>query len=209
MNEDHWADLAQSILESTRQTCRFTAGHGAISSDGELRRSTGFAGWKHDGQFRKGEGRIPYIHHPVEVASLLWEIGGVEDVELLQAAVLHDTIEDTETTRDEIQSHFGERVCTIVVEVTDNKALPKMERKAAQVAHAPHLSKDAQSLKLADKICNIHDVAMCTPIDWEKERQQAYFDWATEVVAGLRGCNSALEDLFDHQIEISRNQVNG
>jgi guanosine-3',5'-bis(diphosphate) 3'-pyrophosphohydrolase len=204
MNEKRWTELADSVLANTAITTRFSVGHAFCATNDELRRATGFAAWKHDGQVRKGEGEIPYIHHPIEVAATLAEIGKIEDLELLQAALLHDTVEDTDTTPNEIETHFGSRVCSIVLEVTDDKSLVKGERKAAQIAHAPHLSKEAQSLKLADKISNVHDVAFCTPVDWSRQRQFEYFAWAEQVVAGLTGCNAALESLFDEQLARSR-----
>jgi len=204
MSEEYWLELATEVLADTALTTRFSSGHSACAAAPDIRRATGFAAWKHTGQFRKGEGKIPYIHHPVEVAAILSEAGAVEDGELLQAALLHDTIEDTQTTREEIESLFGARVCSIVLEVSDDKSLPKPERKAAQISHAPHISKAAQSLKLADKISNVFDVAFSTPVDWPAERQHAYFDWASQVVAGLRGCNTALEALFDEQVARSR-----
>ena len=207
MTEEYWLELAATVLADTALTTRFSTGHSACAAVPEIQRATGFAAWKHTGQLRKGEGEIPYIHHPVEVAAILSEAGAVEDNDLLQAALLHDTIEDTETEREEIESHFGLRVCSIVVEVTDDKSLQKQERKAAQIAHAPHLSREAQSLKLADKISNIFDVAFSTPVDWPAERQLAYFDWASQVAAGLRGCNAALEALFDEQVARSRAAV--
>jgi guanosine-3',5'-bis(diphosphate) 3'-pyrophosphohydrolase len=209
MTEEYWLELATVVLADTALTTRFSKGHSACATLPEVRRATGFAAWKHTGQFRKGEGMTPYIHHPVEVAAILSEAGAVEDNDLLQAALLHDTIEDTETEREEIESHFGLRICSIVVEVTDDKSLQKQERKAAQIAHAPQLSKEAQSLKLADKISNVFDVAFSAPVDWPRERQLAYFDWASQVVAGLRGCNAALEALFDEQVERSRAAVGG
>ena len=209
MTEEYWLELAAEVLADTALTTRFSAGHSACATVPEIRRATGFAAWKHTGQFRKGEGKTPYIHHPVEVAAILSEAGAVEDSDLLQAALLHDTIEDTDTHREEVESHFGSRVCSIVLEVTDDKLLQKQERKAAQIAHAPHLSIEAQSLKLADKISNVFDVAFSTPVDWPPERRLAYFDWAFRVVAGLRGCNPALEALFDDQIARSRESVMG
>ena len=157
MTEEYWLELATAVLADTALTTRFSRGHSACAMLPEVRRATGFAAWKHTGQFRKGEGKTPYIHHPVEVAAILSEAGAVEDNDLLQAALLHDTIEDTKTEREEIESHFGLRICSIVVEVTDDKSLKKQERKAAQIAHAPQLSKEAQSLKLADKISNVFD----------------------------------------------------
>ena len=207
MTEMHWMALADSILAETALTTRFSKGHSACAAIPEFRRATGFAAWKHDGQFRKGEGETLYIHHPIEVAAILVEVGDISDVDVLQAAVLHDTVEDTATTSDELESVFGARVRDIVLEVSDDTSLKKTERKAQQVEHAPHLSSGAQVLKLADKISNIHDVAFSKPVDWAPERQLAYFDWASRVVDGLRGCNTALEALFDEQVARSRTAV--
>ena len=209
MHESQWLELAGFALISSSVTTRFAAGHAVCSDNAVLRRATGFAAWKHKGQMRKGEGEIPYVHHPIEVTAILAEIGGVTDIDMLQAGLLHDTIEDTETHRDELETHFGSRVCAIVLEVTDDKSLGKADRKAMQVEHAPQLSTDAQSLKLADKISNVYDVAFCKPVDWAPERQLAYFDWASRVVAGLRGCNAALEAAFDKQLAESRSVVGG
>jgi len=207
MTEEYWLELAALVLADTALITRFSRGHSACAGVPEVRRATGFAAWKHTGHYRKGEGITPYIHHPIEVAAILSEAGAVTDSDVLQAALLHDTIEDTKTESAEIDKHFGSRVCSIVVEVTDDKSLKKQERKAAQIAHAPQLSKEAQSLKLADKISNVFDVAFSTPVDWPPERQLAYFDWASQVVAGLRGCNAALEALFDEQVARSRAAV--
>ena len=209
MHEPQWLELARFALISSSVTTRFATGHAVCSDEAVLRRASGFAAWKHKGQMRKGEGEIPYIHHPIEVTAILAEIGGVTDIDVLQAGLLHDTIEDTETHRDELETHFGSRVCAIVLEVTDDKSLAKADRKAMQVEHAPQLSNDAQSLKLADKISNVYDVAFCKPVDWALERQLEYFDWASRVVAGLRGCNAALEAEFDRQLAESRGVVGG
>ena len=209
MHETQWLELARLALTSSSVTTRFAVGHALCSDAPVLRRATGFAAWKHKGQMRKGEGEIPYVHHPIEVTAILAEVGGVTDFDVLQAALLHDTIEDTETDRDELETHFGARVCGIVLEVTDDKSLDKPVRKAKQVEHAPHLSHDAQSLKLADKISNIYDVAFSKPVDWPPQRQLEYFDWALRVIAGLRGCNSALEAEFDRQLAESRHSIEG
>jgi len=207
MHESQWLELARFVLAGSAKTTRFATGHAVCSDAPALRRAAGFAAWKHKGQMRKGEGEIPYIHHPIEVTAILAEIGGVKDIDVLQAGLLHDTIEDTDTSCDELETHFGSRVCAIVLEVTDDKSLDKPARKAKQVEHAPHLSNDAQSLKLADKISNVFDVAFSKPVDWAPERQLEYFDWASRVVAGLRGCNSALEAEFDRQLAESRSAV--
>src|SRR5688572_17734792 len=111
-----------------------------------------FAADKHRDQRRKDEGASPYINHPIEVAELIARVGGVSDLVTLQAAILHDTIEDTQTTSEELETHFGERVRKVVEEVTDDKALLKVDRKRLQIEHSPHLSREAQMVKLADKI---------------------------------------------------------
>ena len=109
---------------------------------------------------------------------MLWHEGGVRDATVLAAALLHDTIEDTDTKPEELREVFGDAIANIVLEVTDDKALPKAERKRLQVEHAGHISKAAQRVKLADKICNVSDVASEPPKHWDLERRRAYFDWA-------------------------------
>ena len=123
--------------------------------------------------------------------------GGVDDVTVLCAAVLHDTIEDTETTSEELKALFGPKVASVVMEVTDDKSLEKSVRKQLQVEHAPYISTEAKLVKLADKICNLRDILASPPADWTVERKQAYFEWAAGVVAGLRGVHPGLESVFD------------
>ena len=162
-----------------------------------LFRALAFAAHKHRDQRRKGAEASPYINHPIAVARALASEAGVTDVDVLCAALLHDTLEDTETTAAELREHFGEPVAALVAEVTDDRTLAQAARKAAQVAHAPHLSPGAKLVKLADKLCNLRDVLTSPPQGWDHERKRAYFDWAAEVVAGLRGVNPALERAFD------------
>ncbi|KAM9366624.1 guanosine-3',5'-bis(diphosphate) 3'-pyrophosphohydrolase MESH1 isoform 2-T2 [Symphorus nematophorus] len=131
------------------------------------------------------------------VARILSHEGGVTDIEVLQAALLHDTVEDTDTSPAELEAKFGTIVARIVQEVTDDKSLPKQERKRQQVEHAPHCSRQAKLVKLADKLYNLRDLNRCTPVGWSAERVQEYFVWASEVVKGLRGTNSALEEKLD------------
>ena len=160
---------------------------------GLLRRAWAVGASAHVGQTRKsGE---PYITHPVAVATVLAEER--LDVETLIAAILHDTIEDTKTTAGEIEARFGKEVAGVVLEVTDDKSLSKARRKELQVEHAPHLSQRAKAVKLADKICNLRDVAASPPAGWELARKQEYFDWAKRVVDGLRGSYPKLEQAFD------------
>jgi len=152
---------------------------------------------KHRDQKRKGVDASPYINHPIEVADLLARVGGVRDVYVLVAAILHDTIEDTKTTPAELDAAFGPRVRALVAEVTDDKSLPKQERKKLQQQHAPHLSRDAKQIKLADKISNVREIGASPPDGWSLERRREYIAWARSVVAGCRGANAALEACFD------------
>lgn len=156
-----------------------------------------FAADKHRDHRRKDPDSSPYINHPIEVAEVLSRVGGVTDVEVLQAAILHDTIEDTDTTGQEIEMYFGPGVRGIVEEVSDDKNRPKHERKRLQIEHAPHASDRAKLVKLADKICNVRDVTHAAPAKWSLERRTEYLAWSREVVAGCRGVNAALEREFD------------
>ncbi len=156
-----------------------------------------FAAAKHRTQRRKDEEASPYINHPIALANVLANEGGVHDVAVLCAAGLHDTIEDTETTETELANLFGPRIAAIVAEVTDDKTLPKDLRKQKQVEHAPQISRAAQLVKLADKICNLRDLLRAPPAGWDATRQAEYFLWAARVVDGLRGVHPGLEATFD------------
>ncbi|MEI6667084.1 MAG: HD domain-containing protein [Acidobacteriota bacterium] len=169
-----------------------------------LLRAFEFAADKHRDKRRKGIGALPYINHLIEVTSTLANVGGVDDTIVLMAAVLHDTVEDTKTTPEEIEAAFGREVRSIVLEVTDDKSLPKAERKRLQVEHAPHLSAEARMIKLADKIANVREVSDGPPPDWPLARRQEYADWAEQVVAGCRGVNPALEARFDETLRRAR-----
>jgi GTP diphosphokinase / guanosine-3',5'-bis(diphosphate) 3'-diphosphatase len=166
-----------------------------------LLKALAFAARKHRDQRRKDPEESPYINHPIALADVLVNEGGVSDVEVLCAALLHDTVEDTATTHEELAHAFGARVARIVAEVTDDKALSKAERKRLQIEHAVRLSPEAKLVKLADKICNLRDVAERPPASWDLARRREYFDWAKRVVDGLRGATSAemrrLEAAFD------------
>jgi guanosine-3',5'-bis(diphosphate) 3'-pyrophosphohydrolase len=162
-----------------------------------LMRALEFAARKHKDQRRKDADASPYINHPITLASILVNEGHVTDLATICGALLHDTIEDTRTTREELEAAFGAEIAGIVVEVTDDKALEKPQRKQAQIDHAPHLSTRAKAVKLADKIANLRDVAACPPPDWPLARRQGYFDWARRVIDGLRGSHPVLEAAFD------------
>ncbi|HMZ06314.1 MAG TPA: HD domain-containing protein [Anaerolineales bacterium] len=160
-----------------------------------------FSAEKHSEQRRKDAKSSPYINHPIQVAETLWSIGGVRDANLLAAAILHDTIEDTNTTPAEIQTLFGEDVLSLVLEVTDDKSLPKDVRKKMQIENASHKSPRAKLLKLADKLCNIYDITHIPPTTWPLKRKQDYLLWSEKVVHGLRGTNKELEARYDEVLQ--------
>lgn len=156
-----------------------------------------FAARKHRAQRRKDATATPYINHPLAVARVLAEEGGVTDPEILAAALLHDTMEDTDTSYAELRGRFGARVADIVSEVTDTKFLGKKTRKRLQLARARRTSAAARQIKVADKLCNLRDILAMPPADWSEERKREYFDWAKAVVDRVRGANAGLERRFD------------
>jgi GTP diphosphokinase / guanosine-3',5'-bis(diphosphate) 3'-diphosphatase len=162
-----------------------------------LIRAIDFAARKHRLQRRKDVEASPYINHPVALMSVLCVEAGICDVEVLSAAALHDTIEDTQTTRDEISREFGKKIADIVAEVTDDKTLPSDERKRLQIERAPHKSSAASLVTLADKIANLRDVASSPPSDWSLKRRRDYFVWAKAVVDKLPTTHPLLDDLFN------------
>ncbi|XP_036590486.1 guanosine-3',5'-bis(diphosphate) 3'-pyrophosphohydrolase MESH1 [Trichosurus vulpecula] len=175
-----------------------------MSSDAALLlEAADFAARKHRKQRRKDPEETPYINHPIGVARILTHEAGVTDVVVLQAALLHDTVEDTDTTLEEVEEHFGAEVRRIVDEVTDNKELPKLERKRLQVENASHSSRGAKLVKLADKLYNLRDLNRRTPKGWSEQRVQEYFEWAAQVVKGLQGTSpqmeGALQKLFQER----------
>ena len=162
-----------------------------------------FASHRHRSQRRKGKREIPYINHPIQVASLLANEGGETDPVLLAAAIIHDVIEDTVNSTEErselmteISSLFGEEILALTMEVTDDKTLEKRIRKQMQVEHANHLSARAKKLKIADKITNLRDITIEPPDWWTHYRIVEYLDWSEQVVNGLKGVNADLESLF-------------
>jgi GTP diphosphokinase / guanosine-3',5'-bis(diphosphate) 3'-diphosphatase len=174
-------------------------------------KSLDFAALRHNGQLRKGESSTPYINHPIQVANLLANHAGETDPVLISAAILHDVVEDTVNSpgeRDElinqISEIFGEEILSLTLEVTDDKTLAKQERKRLQVESACHKSDRAKKLKIADKIMNLRDLTCNPPSDWSIERITGYFDWAENVVAGLRGVNQKLDDMFDEALARAR-----
>ena len=155
----------------------------------------------HVDQRRKGVAAEPYINHLLEVASLVTEATGGTDTDVVIAALLHDTIEDQGVTTETLATQFGQRVANVISEVSDDKTLPKEERKRLQVEGAPHKSREAKLIKLADKTSNLRSIAISPAADWSVERRLEYVDWTKAVVAGLRGTSAWLEGQFDEAAE--------
>jgi guanosine-3',5'-bis(diphosphate) 3'-pyrophosphohydrolase len=162
---------------------------------------------RHNGMARKGRGNEPYINHLAEVANLLSAATEGADAELVAAGWLHDTIEDTETTREELEQKFSGRVASLVVECTDDMSLPKAERRRLQVVNASHKSPSARLIKIADKISNIGARILPKPSAEERADLLDYTNWAEQVVAGCRGGNAWLDDTFDKTVARARSSL--
>ncbi|PWG03488.1 HD domain-containing protein [Sphingosinicella humi] len=174
-----------------------------MSADlGLILRAAHFAAQRHSTQRRKDAAASPYINHPLAVAAILAEEGGITDSVTIVAALLHDVVEDTVTTPDEVHEHFGGEVASVVAEVTDDKKLEPAERKRLQIQKASSKSERAKLVKMADKIANLRDLVSCPPPDWDHQRRCDYFEWAHQVVEGLRGVSRPLEEAFDRAYEL-------
>lgn len=197
---DRYDSFANSLLNM------YAEGHGVVEVDiYQISSSLLFAAKKHQYQTRKDPEATPYIIHPMGVAEQLIEIGHVSDPDIIMGALLHDTVEDTETSFEEINQHFGERVKLFVRELTDDKSLPKAERKRMQIVNASHKSAGAAMIKLSDKLYNLNDLQKNPPADWAKERIDQYFQWAEEVVNKLPWVNSDLKNAVDKIISSYKN----
>jgi (p)ppGpp synthase/HD superfamily hydrolase len=162
-----------------------------------ITRAMEFAAHKHTDIRRKGARSEPYVNHLAEVARLLADATGGEDPAIVAAGFLHDTVEDTRTTFEELEQHFGTDVAGLVQEVTDNKKLGKAERKRLQIETAGKKSPRARLIKIADKTSNLRSILASPPTDWSAQRKREYFEWAAAVVNRCRGINAQLEELFD------------
>jgi len=170
-------------------------------------RAARFAAEKHAGQRRKGTRRLPYFNHLAEVADLLSEATAGDDAALIAAGFLHDTIEDTATTADELRKLFGADILALVLEVTDDKRLPKLERKRLQIEMTPTKSRRARLLKIADATSNVRTLEIDPPTDWGTDRMLDYIVWAEQVIASCRGLNAVLETAFDNAVVAARASV--
>ena len=163
----------------------------------EVMRAAQFAAQRHSAQRRKGATAEPYVNHLLEVASLAAQALPETDTHVVMAALLHDSIEDVGVTKEELVETFGSDVARLVVECTDDKRLPKAERKRLQIVHAPRKSVRAQVIKLADKISNLRAILVSPPADWSLQRRLDYFEWAKQVVDGLTAPNAMLKAEFE------------
>ena len=176
----------------------------SISDIAQILKAAEFAADKHRDQRRKGKSRRPYIGHCIEVASMVADIGRCDDANVIMAALLHDTVEDAGTTREEIREGFGEKVDKLVAEVTDDKSLKKKERKEGQVEHAPTLSDGAKLIKIADKISNVRELAYDPPRKWSVARKSRYYDWAERVVNAMGLVDPEMRLVFDKTLSQAR-----
>ena len=166
-----------------------------------------FAARRHNGMTRKGRGNDPYINHLAEVANLLAQVTDGADAELVAAGWLHDAIEDTATTREELAQKFSARVADLVVECTDDMSLPKATRRQKQIEDAPHKSPDAKLIKIADKISNTLARILPQPSEEERDDLADYVAWAEKVVAGCRGGNARLDRMFNDAVRLARSTL--
>jgi (p)ppGpp synthase/HD superfamily hydrolase len=183
------------VLDMSRSTSDPRGGDGSALV--ALARALDFAARKHRDQRRKGHAAEPYINHLTEVARLVAEATDGRDPVAVMGALLHDTVEDTKTTPEELEGEFGAEVAKLVLEVTDDKRLPKAERKRLQVELAPRKSERARMIKIADKMSNLRSIVSSPPLEWDLDRQRDYFEWARKVVDGCRGVNPRLDAQFD------------
>jgi len=167
-----------------------------------------FAARAHVNDRRKGAAGEPYINHLAEVAALLAVATEGEDAALIAAGYLHDTLEDTATTFETLEDHFGPEVAGVVAEVTDDKSLPKPERKRRQAEMVTKKSRRAQLLKIADKTSNLRALAASPPVAWDRQRLEAYIAWAEEVAGQCRGQNGFLDAVFIEARDTARRQIN-
>jgi len=166
-----------------------------------------FAAFKHKYQRRKGDEHLPYINHPIKVAFIISEIGKIDDPIIISSAILHDVIEDTETSEEEIEKEFGNNIASIVKELTDNINFEKQKRKKLQIKKAPFLSREATIIRIADKIANIEDITSSPPIGWSYERKEEYLEWAEKVVKACKNVNNDLKNYFFEKLKKTKKEL--
>lgn len=173
----------------------------------KLLRAITYGAEKHQGQTRYDAEKTPYIIHPLQVCDNLWEIGEIRNLNILIAAILHDTLEDTSATEEEIQRYFGARVCETIKEVTNDPNLGSEENKQRQIDHAPLMTQDARLVKLADRLANIVDLNTSPPSSWSPEKVNGYSAWGQKLLISLKGTNAPLEKALQKEINIKRKEL--
>ncbi|TKR96578.1 hypothetical protein L596_010579 [Steinernema carpocapsae] len=195
--ETLYPDLPPPAYPGLPEAPSDSSNHGGPGDLKLIIKASDYAARRHRNQKRKDHNGTPYINHPLGVAQILSEEAKVTDAATLAAAILHDTVEDTKATFEEIQELFGDEICHIVRECTDDKSLSKAARKQAQIDNAAHHSHKAKLVYLADKLYNLRDLERQTPIGWDRRRVHEYFKWSKQVIAQLKGTNDNLEALLD------------
>jgi len=169
-----------------------------MSADlGRLTKALSFAAEAHRNQRRKGAAQEPYINHLIEVFDLVAQTTSATDMDTLIAALLHDVVEDTPRTYEDVARRFGERVAEIVRENSDDMTLPKAERRRARIAAMAHKSREARIVKLADVISNLRAIAVSPPAGWSAERKLGYLDDCRQLVAAAGSTEASIERIFD------------
>lgn len=201
--DDHSHRVAGGVGKPEQTGSSASSGPGADAALVAVLDAAHFAAHRHRNQRRKGAEASPYINHPLALARALAS-AGITETTVLCAALLHDTVEDTETSFAELEERFGQQIASVVKEVTDDKSLGKPERKRLQVEKASLKSREAKLVKLADKISNLRDILNDPPVNWPNERRAEYFEWAARVVQGMRGTSAVLEAEFDELLAAGR-----
>lgn len=162
--------------------------------------AVGFAAEGHNGQLRENPEKTPYIIHPIRVTEHLMTIANVHERDILVAALLHDTVEDTKITFADIQKSFGTTAEGYVRELTDNMSLPQEERMKLQIETAPKKSLAAAQIKLADKYDNLKSLQSNPPATWDQKKIDEYFLSAKKVTSSLPAANVPLKKAVDDVI---------
>ena len=174
-----------------------------------LTQALAFAAEAHANQRRKGAAQEPYLNHLVEVLDLVTQATGGDDVDLLIASLLHDVVEDTNVTEEELTESFGTRVAEIVQANSDDMSLPKDERRRKRIADMPRKAPDARIVKTADVISNIRAIVTSPPAGWTADRKLGYLDGCRQLIDAGRGANAALEKVFDQTVADAERTIRG
>jgi (p)ppGpp synthase/HD superfamily hydrolase len=171
-------------------------------------RALSYAAQQHATHKRKGREALPYINHPIKVSTIITQYVPDASNELIAAAVLHDVVEDSETTVEDLKNMFGATIASIVEEVSDDKFLPKKEAKQKQIQNAPHLSHNAKLIRICDKIANVRDICgEDVPNDWDYKTKIEYLNWAEEVVNAMGKFHDELEFTFKDEVRWGRLKI--